>query len=110
MVDILKVTDDGKDRLTVTALLDDGTEAEFTGWASATTNHYPADKYTSDGSLKANATARAMTDAEKTTYWLSLCGVTESIDEPEVIFVAAPEILAKAEATELNQAIAEVTG
>jgi hypothetical protein len=71
---LVKVTDLGDDVLQIDGLDADGNPVTVTGWVSAMTNYFPPTAYDANGLLKASAKARAMTDAEKRSYWLSLLG------------------------------------
>lgn len=57
----------GTDVAIVTGTID-GVTAHARGWVSATANYYPPASYNADGTLKAGAVPRAMTNAEKLAY------------------------------------------
>lgn len=83
---VLKVVAKG-DELTILGE-QDGQEYIARGWLSATTNHYDASTYLEDGSRKAKAKARTMTDDEKLAYYERLLIEQNALAEPVILFQA----------------------
>lgn len=71
---VSKVTRVG-DSITITGTDGGGNVLTAQGWASAITNFYPSTAYNADGSLIAGSVPRAMTAAEKQSYWAGLLGL-----------------------------------
>lgn len=63
----IEAFDCGDDVLRVTGQVD-GQDVEASGWVSATTNHYAATDYDSDGNLKDGAEPQQMSVAQIRAY------------------------------------------